>query len=569
MDAHISPPGPAAGTHPGRWRRRSVTLLALAVLVAAPLGTTAAADGHHDPASSVDHTLVRTEDGAVRGTADDEVRRFQGIPFAAPPVGDLRWQDPQPPSPWDGVRDATAPGPACAQGDGEVPGGSSAENCLYLNVTTPARESHEPLPVIVWFHGGGFYMGAGHNYDPQRLVTGGDVIVVTTNYRLGVFGNYGHPGLDGSGTFGLSDQQAALSWVQDNAAAFGGDPDNVTIAGQSAGAVSGCAHLTSPSAGGLFDAAIMQSGSCGVEWLANSVYRGEPADSILLPSATVEARGQEAAASLGCSTDDPAAALACLRDLPVEALMPWHGAFIQPAYGNELLPTEPAAALREGRFHRVPVLSGHTRDESTLPVSMYEDGAGPMSEETYDAVMTETFGQDEEKVSAEYPRAEYDSGAAVWAAIVTDSKWATSQLDVARTLSRRVPVYQYEFADPAPPLGIPGPPPMRMGAYHTSDLWSFFDLAGHSPQFTPEQQRLSEQMIEYWATFAATGRPDAADGPRWPAFGTHRHHLIDGDSGLPARPAPYVQRLAPGAGGIGPVDVAKVHHLRFWEQFDR
>lgn len=523
-----------------RWR---IPVLVTAVAAGVLWGATGQAA---EPGT--DRTVVSTESGAVRGAVSGETRTFQSIPYAAPPVGDLRWRDPQPPAPWHGVRDARSPAPVCAQGEGEVPGGSRAEDCLYLNVTTPAEASKEPKPVVVWVHGGGFYMGASRNYPAQRLVAGGDVIVVTANYRLGVFGFFGQPELAGSGTFGLADQQAAFAWVRRNIAAFGGDAGNVTIAGQSAGGISNCAHLTSPGAAGLFDKAILQSGSCDTKWVANAEYRGQPADAIYEPLSRVEEQGRRSATELGCPQTDADAALDCLRALPVDALMPVLQKYIQPAYGTPVLPSNPADAIRAGRFHRVPVLTGQNHDEATLATSRYDNFQFPMSEETYQAVLTETFGADRPAVEARYPRDAYDSAALAWSAITTDSKWACGQYETSSALARRVPVYHYEFADPAAPPISPLPPTMPMGSYHSAELWSLFDLAGIAPELTEDQRRLSDQMIGYWSSFAATDDPNGAPGPRWREFGSAG--------------GPHVLSFAPG--GIGPVDLAAEHQCRFW-----
>lgn len=521
----------------------------LTAVMAAVVGTLGAT-GEAEQTAGTGRTVVSTESGQVRGAVAGGTRTFQSIPYAAPPVGDLRWRNPRPPERWRGVRDATSPAPACAQGPGEVQGGSRAEDCLYLNVTTPAKASPERKPVVVWVHGGGFYMGASRNYPAQRLVAGGDVVVVTVNYRLGVFGFFGHPGLAGSGTYGLADQQAAFGWVRRNIARFGGDPGNVTIAGQSAGGISTCAHLTSPGAAGLFDKAIMQSGSCDMEWVANTEFRGQPADAIYEPLSEVEEQGRRTAAGLGCPQTDAEAALACLRELPVDALMPVQQKYIQPAYGTRVLPENPADAIRSGRFHRVPVLTGQNHDEATLATSRYDDFQYPMSEETYQAVLTETFGAGRPAVEARYPRDAYDSAALAWSAITTDSKWACGQYETSRKLARRVPVYHYEFADPAAPPLSPLPPTMPMGSYHSAELWSLFDLAGLAPELTEDQRRLSDRMIGYWSAFAATGDPNSAPGPRWPGFGS-------ADRG-------NVLSLAPGADGIRPVDLAAAHQCRFW-----
>lgn len=506
-------------------------------------------------------TVARTEYGAVRGGAEGGLRVFRGVPYAAPPVGPLRWRDPRPPASWKGVRDGTRSGPACAQNPGELPEGSKNEDCLYLDVTAPSGGSAgRPKPVVVWAHGGGYFMGAGSNYDAKRMADQGDVVVVTINYRLGVFGFFGHPGLPGSGTYGLKDQQAALSWVSRNIGAFGGDPGNVTFAGQSAGAVSGCAQLTSPGAAGLFDRTVLQSGSCDLDWLENFDYRGQRAEAIFQPVATVRERGRRIADGLGC-TGDARTALDCMRGLPVDELLPVLGKFMQPAYGTEVLPVHPAEALRTGRFHRVPVLSGNTRDEATQSTAIYDKGgpAGlkPMTERTFETVMAETFGRDEAAVRAEYPRASFDSAALAWSAIVTDRKWACSQYATSRALSRRVPVYAYEFADPNPPALSPAPPLMPMGAQHASELWYLFDLGGVPPKLDADRRRLSRQMIGSWTSFAATGDPAGAGGPRWPRFATDGHR------------APYVRSLAPGKGGVRPVDPAAEHHCAFWAELGR
>jgi para-nitrobenzyl esterase len=507
----------------------------MALVSAGVLATVPAPAGS---AATAGAPIVRTGAGAVRGQEFGSTRVFQGIPYAAPPVGELRWRTPRPPARWSGVRDATRPGPACAQLPGEVPGGSTSEDCLSLNVTAPAAPGHRP--VVVWVHGGGFFMGAGANYDARRFAERGDVVVVTVNYRLGVFGFLGMPGLPGSGTFGLADQQAALRWVRANIGAFGGDPHNVTIAGQSAGAMSVCAQLTSPAAAGLFDKAVLQSGSCSTGYLDNFEYRGEQAATIFQPLSSVADHGKDVAADLGCAD------VACLRALPVSDLLTVHQAFIQPAYGTPVLPRYPGDAVREGRFQRVPVLSGTTHDEATPWVAAYDQGA-PMSGQTFDEVLGETFGAHADEVAAEYPAAEYGSAALTWAAIVTDRMWACTQYTTSRGLAARTRVHQYEFADPAPPPLSPAPPTMPLGAQHASDLWSFFDLGGYRPPFTPAQQRLSNQMIDYWSAFAATGDPARADGPDWPRFSPHR---------------PYVQSLAPDA--VTGVDLATEHHCAFW-----
>jgi para-nitrobenzyl esterase len=215
------------------WMRAVLAVTVVGVVAGSP-GT--AADGTHSGGA-----IVRTDSGPVRGAVTPEYRTFQGIPFAAAPVGELRWRSPQPPQRWSHIRDATRPGNRCAQGAGAgTP--SVHEDCLYLYVTTPRSTGHGRLrPVMVWLHGGGSSYGTASEFGAHRLAVGGDVVVVTTNYRLGVFGFFGHRTLADSGGFGLEDQQAALRWVRHNAAAFGGDPGNVTLFGESGGAFDVCA----------------------------------------------------------------------------------------------------------------------------------------------------------------------------------------------------------------------------------------------------------------------------------------------------------------------------------------
>ncbi|MEN3356285.1 MAG: para-nitrobenzyl esterase, partial [Mycobacteriales bacterium] len=330
----------------GRWRGPLIAVLA-AVAAGAAAGPLPAAAAGPTPGGPI----VRTDAGPVRGTAADGYLNFQGIPYAAPPVGALRWRDPRPPGRWSAPRDATAPASPCPQGPGEVP--SDNEDCLYLNVAAPATPAARPLPVLVWIPGGGFTIGAGTDYDAHRMAIRGGIIVVTINYRLGVFGFFGYPGLPGSGDYGLADQQAALRWVHRNAAAFGGDPGNVTVAGNSAGAWSVCAQLTSPATAALFSKALVESGPCtGTE--------ARPFAPFGRPVAAVRAAGSQTAADLGCTGPS---ALACLRRQPVPALLAHDDAFTAPAFGTPLLPADPGAALRAGRFHRVPVLIGNNHDE--------------------------------------------------------------------------------------------------------------------------------------------------------------------------------------------------------------
>lgn len=455
-----------------------------------------------------DPLVVRTDAGPVRGMDSGPTRTFNGIRFAAPPVGEDRWKPPRPPEPWKDVADATKPGPACTQ---FMPG--SAEDCLFLNVTVPRDAGSRRLPVLVWLHGGGYTIDAGSLYGAQRLADQGDVVVVTTNYRLGVFGYFGLPGLAGSGDFGLMDQLSALRWTQRNIAAFGGDPRNVTLAGQSAGGMSTCALLTSPAAAGLFHKAAIMSGSCLLNWPPGGLIPNQPAQTPYSPLAKTEADGAAMAASHGCEGPD---ALGCLRRLSAADLLKDHQSFANHlTYGTPLLPLDPAKAVRWGAFHRVPVISGGTHDEMRAFVAGVAQHK-PITEERYQEFLRNAFGERADEVAAEYPSRDYLSPAMAWATVTTDRSWACPTAEGNRLLSRRTSVHAYEFDDKnAPNVNRIEAPGLPHGAAHALDLVYLFELSGVEESLDAAQQRLSRQMIAYWTTFMRTGDPNAPGSPRW------------------------------------------------------
>jgi para-nitrobenzyl esterase len=526
--------GPFAGLP---MRAASVLLtVSLTVVAGGPAGVSR-------PAGPVAHTDL----GPVRGIAGQRVQQFQGIPYAQPPTGALRWSLPARPRPWTKVRDAHQPGPACAQLDDKgALVARSSEDCLYLNVTAPRGAVRRP--VMVYLHGGAFSSGAGSDFDARRLAVTGDVVVVTVNSRLGVFGFFGHPGLPGSGTYGLADQQAALRWVRANAAAFGGDPRNVTLFGESSGGASVCAQLTSPAAAGLFQRAIIQSGSCLQHWPRNVMAPGLGAISYWASIADVQARGAKAAAELGCARQPQPA---CLRRLEAVKLLAMNGRFTQPAYGTPVLPDEPVAALRSGAFHRVPVMQGNTRDEHRLFASLF-DMQKPIDDARYRALLKTAFGARlARRVHAEYPPRAYpgrsgSAAALAWARVGTDAGWVCPTLAADRLLARHVPVFSFEFADPDVPdiVGLlpKGYPP---GAYHGSELPLLFDIKDTPITLSPAQRELSTRMIRYWSAFAAEGDPHTTGLPRWTAF-------------------PATQALDSTPRGISRVDAGTTHRCAFW-----
>ncbi|QFG22624.1 carboxylesterase/lipase family protein [Actinomadura sp. WMMB 499] len=528
-----SAPPPSARRTPARLAAAMAAagLLAAGALVAAPAASAAA------PRASGD--VVRTDKGSVRGAVHDGHRTFEGIPFAQPPTGDLRWREPRAAERWKGVYDATHPRGVCAQPAPEYGGQPSYnEDCLYLNVTTPTGRSWKKRPVMVWVHGGGNTTGTGGTYDASKLAVQGDVVVVTLNYRLGPLGWLAHPGLDGrrlqSGNFGLLDQQAALRWVQRNIRAFGGDPRNVTLFGESAGSMDTCANLVSPTAAGLFDKAIPQSGSC-----ASNFHTEESA----------EAEGRDVAAAVGCEGTDEAVAR-CLRDVPVQKLLEASAGNQDPAPvtgADRVMPLQPPAAIERGRFNRVPVMHGNTLDE--LRVYIGPEFPEPITAERYEAIVRARYGTDADAVLARYPAGDDPRIALATMQTHFGGGLSTCQHQDAFAALRdaRVPVYAYQFADRgAPPLvDTPG---FDEGAAHASELPYLFPNLFGAP-LNAEQERLSDAMVGYWTSFARYGRPWAHGAPWWQRF----------------RGSDDVLSLAPGKGGIRAVDTAETSNCAFWK----
>jgi para-nitrobenzyl esterase len=483
----------------------------LAVLLATGCGR--GGDGATRPTTSAaaDPAVVQTAGGAVRGVVAPDHRLFAGIPYAAPPIGPLRWQPPAPAPAWQGIRDATHTGPRCMQDPGvdlEL-GRHTDEDCLTLNVWTPlTNDDHRP--VMVWIHGGGFANGSGGLYVANELASRGDIIVVTMNYRLGALGFLAHPALGPPGdvgNYGLTDQQAALRWVRDNIAKFGGDPDKVTVAGESAGGTSVCDHLVAPDSAGLFRAAIIQSGPCQAQ--------------LALPAA--EKISVDYAAEVGCG--QPESAAQCLRALPADKLRKpvWYysigrEALSGPVTGTTVLPVDPIAGFTEKRAARVPVLIGSNRDEFTLFVALqYLRGQGYTAAQ-YPDLLKDTFGRNADAVEARYPLSSYASVPLAYSAAVTDGVFACEADRVADVLSESEPVYAYEFND----RDAPAPDALRhlpfpVGASHSLELRYLFDI-GNAPPLSPAQRALADQMIDSWTRFVTSGSPQAPGQPDWPLF---------------------------------------------------
>ena len=520
--------------------RRAASSAVSAVSVAAAVLAASAGGAVASSASGSTDPIVRIDGGLVRGADAAGVNSFLGLPYAAPPTGNLRWRPPQPAAGWSGVRDATTFGPSCPQAPSPfAPPGQFSEDCLYLNVYTPAaRSSFGGRPVLVWIHGGGLEQDGARDYDGTKLAADG-VVVVTINYRLGALGFLAHPALashGAAGNYGLMDQQAALRWVQRNIARFGGDPGNVTIAGQSAGGLSVLAQMVSPGARGLFQRAIVQSGTFALNQR---------------PLAVAEAAGQTFATAVGCADQSAA----CLRNVPVSTLVANFGVEIPGVVDGSVLTQPIGTALARGQFARVPVINGITHDEELL----FVDGlkltvsqgtniplAAPLdgSEATYEADIAQALGVSPARAAAianVYPlSANPTRPDEVFGLAVSDASFACPALQVDRqTAARGVPTYAYQFNDDAAPgFGLGQ-------ATHGAELPYLFDLPNSPVVLNAGQQALAASMRTDWAGFAGTGNPSSRALP-WPSFGGTR-----------------VLSLVPLQSQVT-TDFATAHHCSFW-----
>jgi para-nitrobenzyl esterase len=500
--------------------------LALPLMVAA---AHAAATG----GPTADH--VKTANGVLEGTGPQAsgVREFKGIPFAAPPTGALRWKAPQPVANWTGVRQATGFGPRCTQqalfGDMGFRANGMGEDCLYLNVWTPAKSASAKLPVLVYFFGGGFAAGDGSEprYDGGSMAAKG-IVSVTVNYRLGVFGFLAHPELTAesphhaSGNYALLDQNAALLWVRKNIAAFGGDPRKITIAGESAGSISVSAQMASPLSRDLIAGAIGESGSIVATLAPVPLKEGEEA-------------GVKFATGAGASN------LAALRAMTTDQLLAaaskpgsWRLSLVIDGY---FLPEPPLAIFSAGKQSHVPLLAGWNSEE--MNSRMVLGNAEPTAEnfqkavdKLYGAHAKEVLNAYDSRVKQNVTDAATDLSSARFIAYGT-WKW----IDLCAKTGGK-PVYRYFYARPRPAMsksmgnataGLAGgvtrggnagaPPPPPRGAVHSAEIeYALGNLGGNKVyDWTPDDQRVSAVMEDYFANFIKTGNPNGAGLPEWPA----------------------------------------------------
>jgi para-nitrobenzyl esterase len=500
---------PEARRRTGRFGRFAVlaaaaaaSMVAGAVVRAAPAQPPVA----RAAAQSAGVPVVVTDRGAVGGTSAHGMRGFLGIPYAQAPVGDLRWRPPRPRPAWTGVRNATAFGSSCPQTASLLWRQSTNEDCLFLNVFAPTAVSAGGYPVMVWIHGGGLVSGESDDYLPRGLVAH-NVVVVTVNYRLGALGFLSHPALSAgspihaSGNYGLLDQQFALRWVQRNIGRFGGDPRNVTLFGESSGGQSVHEQLASPTARGLFQRAIVQSGG----------YAGRQ------PTLRMaEAAGSAFAAAVGCR----AQTAACLRRTPVATLLANQPSLaVTPVLDGHTLTQSLAQAFTSGRFNRVPVIEGSNHDEDRFFLATNGPaGTAPLAASGYPAAIGAALGVGPSAVAAittHYPLRSYPSASVALGAVLTDAFFACPAQAATTALSRYTPTYQYEFDDEYAPRFFPTPPlSFPLGAFHTAELQYLFTLRGHPSHLTADQETLASAMLNLWTTFARTGNP----GSGWPRY---------------------------------------------------
>ncbi|WP_199487770.1 carboxylesterase/lipase family protein [Actinomadura spongiicola] len=491
-------------------------------------------------------TTVQTDKGPVCGTVGDGVRAWLGVPYAAPPLRELRWAPPQPAKPWTTTLEATTAGPSCPQPRGLGPG-STNEDCLKVNVTAPENTDGKPLPVMVELHGGGFRFGAPS--DGKHLVKNGGILHVGVYYRLNIFGYMAHKSLGAtSGNYAIRDQQAALRWVQANIAKFGGDPKNVTIYGASAGGSSVCANSVSPLSKGLFHKGIPQSGEYNSRRGNDIQWQPQDCAAKLPTLEEAQAAGERFARAVGCTSGDQAA---CLRNVPVERLLQQTGRGVGPDVGTqapivdgEVLPLSPAQAFVEGKVNDVTLMHGVDRDETQLPA------ANTPAE--YRTNIQQQYGDIADQVMKLYPIERFPEPSAfiAYRTIVADSNSVCPALINDKRMAKHMKVFAYQTdnADAPPMFFLDDTKPN--GAYHISE--SVFLSPFGDTQLTPNQVSFGKQLTAQWTGFARTGDPTVTGTPLWTPF---------------TQSDPGVMSLVPAGDSEMTREIGRQHHCDFWEKY--
>jgi para-nitrobenzyl esterase len=507
-------------------------------------------------------TLVMAPDGTFQGKLDTTgtVRQFLGVRYAQPVTLNLRWKPPQPVTPSVVTQDATQFGNHCPQTFTPFGNPSLTEDCLFLNVFTPNKggdhesDGDDGRPVMVWIHGGANVVGESDDYDATKLV-GRAVVVVTINYRLGALGFLAHPALTGespdhiSGNYATKDQQAALKWVRRNIRAFGGNPEKVTLFGESAGGLNTFTNLVSPTAAGLFHHAIVESGAYA---------QTQPT------LAQAEAAGTAFANAAGCNQPNPADVLTCLRALSVSKILGTAFGLSSPNVDGKVLTQSIGPALASGQFNRVPLMNGSNHDEWRLFVSLDLVLAGiNVTAANYPAIIAATIGVPPSSpavalVQAQYPGGSFPSFDLAIGALGTDSIFACPARFADELVSPFVPTFAYEFNDENAPQNFLPAVSFPYGSAHAAEIQYIFPFANPStvglklPQ-TPlnaSQQQLSDKMVGYWTEFAESGNPNGNGSPHWPRF--HRDRQVM-QSFVP--PTPTTE-----------TNFATDHKCAFWDQ---
>ena len=556
-------------------------VFALATAVCAQ-STNPNAQGGNSNAQGDNGPIVQTTQGRVQGFRTEGITEFLGIPFAAPPIStdpsatpcspnNLRWCPPVAHAPWLGVRQATAYAPICAQIEtlGVFAGpANNNEDCLYLNVFTPnlgghqenEKENEGKLPVIFWIHGGGNLDGETPGYDGSKMALEGRTVVVTVEYRLNLMGWLAHPALDHEGhlfaNYGILDQQFALQWVHDNIANFGGDPTNVTVGGQSAGAVDTGIAMLSPLDKGLFERGICES-FC------------PSGDFPTLASA--EATGVAFAQAAGCGSGTGPSVAACLRALPaakVEALAGTASTatpyVIGPIVDGTIIPEQPIPAFTNGHFNHVPLMNGNVEDEQNFSLAIteyFESPRAPLTAAQYENYVNTRYTSPgtAAAVLAQYPLTAYPTPQQTWDRAGTDPG-ICAERSVDKILASQIPLFVYEFDDETAPFYFPAMPGFVPLAYHTADIQYLFPLwhGGPTPPsvvhaLDPQQEHLSKQLVAAWTNFAHTGNPNGVGDRLWPQY-------------APANERWFIENLNPhGLTTLTDSQYAAKRHCAFWD----
>ncbi|WP_067463911.1 carboxylesterase/lipase family protein [Actinomadura macra] len=520
----------------------SVALLLTSLTGALPAASGTTAQAAADDCA--DGTAVRTDTGPVCGVVADGVKSWLGVPYAAAPVGNLRWAAPRKRPAWTATYPATTSGPNCPQSNA-LGAGSVNEDCLNVNVRAPASPRGKKLPVMVEFHGGGWLLG--RPADGSHLARAGNVVQVGVNYRLGIFGFMAHESLGpNSGNWAIQDQQESLRWVKRNIAKFGGDPDNVTIYGASAGGASVCANTASPGSKGLFQKGIAQSGEYNSlrGGTVNTSWQPGDCKSELPTLKQAERTGARFAQALGCGS---AATAACLRNVPVQTLLDRSGDGLGPDKGTiapiadgRTLPMSPAEAFKKGKVNDVTLMHGVDRDETQL-----ENADTPAD---YQRLVRQQYGPHAAAVFDLYPIKRFPEPSAfiAYRTLVADSNSVCPALLNDQRLAKHLTVYAYQTdnADAPPASWLDKTKPN--GSFHVGE--NQFLAPGPVPP-NPNQQALGNQITAQWTGFARTGSPTVDGAPYWPKFTKREQQVLS---------------MAPAGDSELTTEIGKQHHCGFW-----